>query len=164
MADGGDLSELISTLERIASDVKQACDESPQKLDNLESTIATTARLIDGANGLPKEERQNWLSDLATLANPTSAEHESPGSVSVTAKVNREPLLCNCPIDDFQFRGESNPLPTKKHVRCMHGCNLVFCSATCRKKRARTHRITCKALRQKRILSAIGLTGDEEMF
>lgn len=161
-----DISNLISALEELAEDVQTASKKTPTQLeDKLDAAILKTSSLIQTA--LSEEDRKQWLSDLSTIAAPKQDMvnlEPSAATREATPAMRQDTISCDCPQDDLCFRNPSAPLPTSKHVRCMHGCHVIFCSATCRKRHARAHRAVCSSLQRKKVLASIGLTGDTELF
>lgn len=157
-----DISDLISTLERIAADVQSTTVNRPDcVVDELDSAITTTTDIITKA--LPPEQCERWLTELTSLksASPSAVASSSFGR---TGSTTEHKASCNCPITCPQLRVSEATLPSEHHVRCIHGCGVVFCSATCRKKKARDHRPNCEALQRKKILSSLGLNAQPELF
>lgn len=151
--DKDDFTALVPMLEYIVSEIESAIHNNPQQLnDKLSDAIASTSKIIEAA--IPNEsDRGKWMNDLSLI------DHHNP---------NDRTDSCSCPQFDAKYSAFETKLPTPSHVRCIHSCDAIFCSAQCRRSKTREHAKECKALRRRKLLKSIGLSSsgevDDEMF
>lgn len=168
-----DLGNIITALEQLAADVESKSRDEPQDVERtLQKALSRTSELIRDA--IPQKKLQNeWLSQLSTIddacQNQSSQTHPRPNAQSTERNPVRkgpgsESELCNCPLEGPQVENSSTEQPPRNFVQCIHGCNAMFCSATCRKRRMRDHRSKCQALLRKEILRKVGFNSSEELF
>lgn len=179
----GSLNDIIAALEELAADVEASVKNNPQNAgESIEGAFHRTNKLIQAA--IPQKQQQNeWISQLNKICNDSKGDlikvkdedenalaHSDFTSVAqLTTNIserNSTPfnIQCNCPFELPTSKQPDAMLPSPKYVRCIYGCGLIFCSATCRKSCLRKHRPNCHALLQKDLLKKVGLHAPEELF
>lgn len=162
------LSDIISALEQLATDVETKSRENPNDVEQtLEKAFARTTDLIRDA--IPEEEQQSeWLSELSTIgvSRQGQSSHTNVPTIHVANKTSQsaESERCTCPVESKQISDSVTVQPSPSFVQCIHGCDSFYCSAACRKRHMREHRSKCHALKRKEVLRKIGLNSSEELF
>lgn len=179
MDDKDAVDELATMLEQLSNNLERAAKDKSSTLDDtLQNAMATTTQLIQHA--LPEQHQKEWLQQLQQLeagnSNPSFASElssENVGAKSTAAQPNStNPDVSSIGITCEQG-GTANikcacatltSQPTESSVSCIHGCKQRFCTAACRRRRAREHNAACSALLRKKVLRQIGLHSEPELF
>lgn len=165
------LGDIISALEQLATDVENKSRDNPDDVEQvLQKALTRTTELI--CDAIPeKEQRGEWLSELSSIGDSAKSQFSHTNTPKTSRVVPKNPALegsdleqCTCPLKPEQIRNSPTVPPTLNFVQCIHGCDALFCSATCRKRRMREHRPKCHALKRKEVLKKVGLNSSEELF
>lgn len=168
-----DLTKLIASLEGLSKKIQEAAEKEPGQVETeLESATTTAEQVI--FNALPVEERGVWLDELGILTQrderlkaSSSDDAVRPVEISKVSDSSvpdvSSNVACRCALLR-QERTDTSAHDFVTGVTCIHGCGYRFCSATCRKKQIRPHSSKCPAIAKKKVLRAMGLTGDGEFF
>lgn len=169
--NSSEADSLISALESLCARVQNVAEKQPENVESeLEAAMAIAGAAISKA--MPGEEKAPWLAELDEIqeskSKSTPAGSTRPDKAGSSAKqpeghegaaTPQSTSICRCDGLPTIGAGDAN-----RGVPCIHGCRQRFCSAACRRQKAREHRERCDALVKKALLKRVGLGGDEELF
>lgn len=146
MADNDDSSQLISALEALCAQLEDSAGKTEEQLEaELSAAVQTTKSVIEQC--VPATERAQWETELGSMSEAVSERPVRDDTVRDEA-----PGCAGC--------GEQFATA----VRCIHDCDVTYCSAKCRKGHVRKHKLDCEALKRKALLRKLDIAHSDELF